>query len=168
MALSSTQSQEHAELALAPGSVSVVLLSGGTGKRMGASIPKQYLPILGKPICTYSFETFLGMPEVAEVVVVCDDSWRCVVATVARRLDSGAGNTVWPHLSNFVRSCLVPQPLLVGTYLKRHTRTPRRRHLCCLQSLAESDRTRCIAGFRCAGFLVTCCFNVCVAGTGLD
>ncbi|KAK2076368.1 hypothetical protein QBZ16_000893 [Prototheca wickerhamii] len=33
---------------------------------MGASIPKQYLPILGKPICTYSFETFLGMPEVAE------------------------------------------------------------------------------------------------------
>ncbi|KFM29052.1 2-C-methyl-D-erythritol 4-phosphate cytidylyltransferase, chloroplastic [Auxenochlorella protothecoides] len=61
-----------------PGEVSVVLLSGGTGKRMGAAIPKQYLKILGEPICTYSFRTFLAMPEVAEVVVVCDPSWRHV------------------------------------------------------------------------------------------
>ncbi|KAL6767105.1 CMS1 [Auxenochlorella protothecoides x Auxenochlorella symbiontica] len=61
-----------------PGEVSVVLLSGGTGKRMGAAIPKQYLKILGEPICTYSFRTFLAMPEVAEVVVVCDPSWRYV------------------------------------------------------------------------------------------
>ncbi|KAJ1403358.1 Nucleotide-diphospho-sugar transferase [Sesbania bispinosa] len=34
-------------------SVFVVLLAGGKGKRMGASMPKQYLPLLGQPIALY-------------------------------------------------------------------------------------------------------------------
>lgn len=57
-------------------SVSVILLAGGVGKRMGASIPKQYLPLKGQPIATYSLETFARMKEVFEIVVVCDPSWR--------------------------------------------------------------------------------------------
>lgn len=57
-------------------SVSVVLLAGGVGKRMGASIPKQYLELRGQPIATYSLETFAKMKEVFEIVIVCDPSWR--------------------------------------------------------------------------------------------
>lgn len=49
---------------LAPGSVSVILLAGGVGKRMGASIPKQYLKLRGQEIATYSLKTFARMPEV--------------------------------------------------------------------------------------------------------
>jgi len=56
-------------------SVSVVLLSGGVGKRMGANMPKQYLPLRGQPIALYSFFTFAGMKEVGEIVVVCDVSY---------------------------------------------------------------------------------------------
>ncbi|XP_050214974.1 2-C-methyl-D-erythritol 4-phosphate cytidylyltransferase, chloroplastic [Mercurialis annua] len=59
-------------------SVSVILLAGGTGKRMGASMPKQYLPLLGQPIALYSFYTFSKMIEVKEIVVVCDPSYKDV------------------------------------------------------------------------------------------
>jgi 2-C-methyl-D-erythritol 4-phosphate cytidylyltransferase len=43
---------------------------------MGASIPKQYLKLRGQEIATYSMATFAKMPEVSEIVIVCDPSWR--------------------------------------------------------------------------------------------
>lgn len=64
--------------ALQERSVSIVLLAGGVGKRMGAAIPKQYLELRGQPIATYSLETFARMPEVGEIIIVCDPSWRDV------------------------------------------------------------------------------------------
>eukprot|EP00667_Euglena_gracilis_P013604 EG_transcript_14037 len=60
------------------GSVTAILLAGGVGKRMGASIPKQYLELKGRPIATYSLATFAAMLEVGELVVVCNDEWRSV------------------------------------------------------------------------------------------
>ena len=63
-------------------SVSVILLAGGVGKRMGAAIPKQYLDLRGAPIATYSLHTFAFMREVCEVVIVCDPSWREVFEKV--------------------------------------------------------------------------------------
>nr|CAB3479065.1 unnamed protein product [Digitaria exilis] len=55
--------------------VSVILLSGGQGKRMGASMPKQYLPLLGLPIALHSLKTFCQLKEVKEVVVVCEPDY---------------------------------------------------------------------------------------------
>jgi 2-C-methyl-D-erythritol 4-phosphate cytidylyltransferase len=56
----------------------VVLLAGGTGKRMGQAIPKQYIHLKNKPLVLYSFETFLSLPEVEEIVVVCDPSYQSI------------------------------------------------------------------------------------------
>nr|AFM93780.1 plastid 2-C-methyl-D-erythritol 4-phosphate cytidylyltransferase [Picrorhiza kurrooa] len=67
---------QGSEVVVKEKSVSVVLLAGGKGKRMGASMPKQYLPLLGQPIALYSFYTFSKMPEVKEIVVVCDPSYQ--------------------------------------------------------------------------------------------
>jgi len=54
---------------------SVVLLAGGKGTRMESSVPKQYLSLKGKPLALYSFECFLSLIEVQEIVVVCDPSY---------------------------------------------------------------------------------------------
>jgi len=45
---------------------------------MGASIPKQYLELMGQPIAAYSLQTFASMPEIGEIVVVCEDDYRDV------------------------------------------------------------------------------------------
>ena len=63
--------------------MSVVLLSGGVGKRMKANMPKQYLNLRGKPIATWSLETFASMDEVGEIVVVCAPEYRDVFEAVS-------------------------------------------------------------------------------------
>ncbi len=55
---------------------SVVFLAGGMGVRMGCPLPKQYLPIHQKPLAIYSFDVFLAIPEVQEIVVVCESRYQ--------------------------------------------------------------------------------------------
>jgi 2-C-methyl-D-erythritol 4-phosphate cytidylyltransferase len=69
-----------------PGSVALVLLAGGVGKRMGAPIPKQYIPLRGQPIATFSLETMARMEEFGEVVVVCNPDYREVFEAANCRL----------------------------------------------------------------------------------
>ncbi|XP_065627471.1 2-C-methyl-D-erythritol 4-phosphate cytidylyltransferase, chloroplastic [Quercus suber] len=73
---SETENQKTRTKIVKEKSVSVILLAGGKGKRMGASMPKQYLPLLGQPIALYSFYTFSQLIEVKEIIVVCDPSYK--------------------------------------------------------------------------------------------
>lgn len=50
--------------------VQVVILAAGQGKRMGASIPKPLVPVLGKPMIRHLIETLKGVTEMKPVVVV--------------------------------------------------------------------------------------------------
>ena len=56
--------------------VAVILLAGGKGKRMKASMPKQFLPLLGKSIFLRSLGIFRGMTTVKNIVIVLDESYR--------------------------------------------------------------------------------------------
>lgn len=49
----------------------VILVAGGTGTRMGSSLPKQYLPLAEKPLAQHSLDLFLQLEELKELVVVC-------------------------------------------------------------------------------------------------
>lgn len=44
--------------------------AAGVGSRMGAAIPKQYLPVAGAPILRHTAEAFLRAPQIAHTAVV--------------------------------------------------------------------------------------------------
>ncbi|WP_332674817.1 2-C-methyl-D-erythritol 4-phosphate cytidylyltransferase [Aromatoleum sp.] len=44
--------------------------AAGSGSRMGAARPKQYLPLLGKPLIFHSLSVLCGAPEIDKVFVV--------------------------------------------------------------------------------------------------
>ncbi|TGK06603.1 2-C-methyl-D-erythritol 4-phosphate cytidylyltransferase [Leptospira semungkisensis] len=55
---------------LPSGNVHVLLLSGGTGSRMGRSVPKQLLELQGKPILLYSLESLLEWGKTKSIILV--------------------------------------------------------------------------------------------------
>ena len=52
-----------------------IILAGGTGSRVGANIPKQFLAVLGKPILAYTLEKFQNDPEIDAIEIVCHREW---------------------------------------------------------------------------------------------
>lgn len=52
-----------------------VVLAGGTGTRVGADIPKQFIGVLGKPILAYTLDNFQRNPEIDAIEVVCHKDW---------------------------------------------------------------------------------------------
>ena len=52
-----------------------VILAGGSGKRMGSRIPKQYMELNGKPVLYYSLKTFSDAEFINEIVIVASDGY---------------------------------------------------------------------------------------------
>lgn len=50
--------------------VNAIVLAGGRGKRMGSSIPKQYMELCGKPVLYYSLKAFEDS-FIDNVIIVC-------------------------------------------------------------------------------------------------
>lgn len=53
----------------------VLITAGGVGKRMGVSIPKQFVEVNGKPIIIHTLEIFDNIKEVDKIVISCVDGW---------------------------------------------------------------------------------------------
>ena len=56
-----------------------ILLSGGTGTRLGADIPKQYIRIADQMIITYSLKVLLEHSQIDGIVVVAEEEWREII-----------------------------------------------------------------------------------------
>ena len=60
-----------------------IMPAAGAGKRMGSTIPKQYLSLVGRPVIAHTLDTLLGYSRVAGLVVAIspeDEWWPEVVA----------------------------------------------------------------------------------------
>ena len=56
--------------------VTALLLSGGTGTRMGVETPKQYIEVSGRPIISYCLECLFAHEGIDAVQIVADEIWR--------------------------------------------------------------------------------------------
>ena len=70
-----------------------IILAGGTGTRIGASVPKQFIEIQGKPILAYTLEVFESSPSIDAIEIVSHRDWVEEVKGIAARY--GITKTRW-------------------------------------------------------------------------
>ena len=64
-----------------------LLIAGGSGNRMGQSIPKQFLTVNERPVIVYTLEAFQKHPEIDEIAVVCIEGWQAVLQAYANQFN---------------------------------------------------------------------------------
>lgn len=52
-----------------------VILAGGTGTRVGANVPKQFIKIRNKPILAYTVDIFEANENIDAIEIVCHKDW---------------------------------------------------------------------------------------------
>jgi 2-C-methyl-D-erythritol 4-phosphate cytidylyltransferase len=52
----------------------VVIVAGGSGKRMGADIPKQFLNLAGRPVLMHTIERFKAFNDAIEIITVLPEN----------------------------------------------------------------------------------------------
>lgn len=63
----------------------VIIIAGGAGSRLGASVPKQFVEVLGKPVIAYTMEHFQRHPEIDAIELVCLDGYQEHLKEIAER-----------------------------------------------------------------------------------
>lgn len=64
-----------------------IIIAGGSGRRMGEDIPKQFINIFDKPVLVYTLEGFQQHPQIDAIEVVCIEGWIDVVWSYARQFN---------------------------------------------------------------------------------
>lgn len=64
-----------------------IIIAGGSGKRMGQDIPKQFINVYDKPVLLYTLESFERHPKIDAIEVVCIDGWHDVLRAYARQFN---------------------------------------------------------------------------------
>ncbi|MDD2932591.1 MAG: 2-C-methyl-D-erythritol 4-phosphate cytidylyltransferase [Methylotenera sp.] len=67
----------------------IIIPAAGVGNRMATAIPKQYLPLCGKPTISHSIQTFFACPRIAGIHLALspeDYFWRNLTLDTSSRL----------------------------------------------------------------------------------
>lgn len=60
-----------------------LILAGGTGSRLGAAVPKQYLEAAGRPVISYCLQTLEAHERIDAIQVVAEETWRPLIQSWA-------------------------------------------------------------------------------------
>ena len=70
-----------------------IILAGGTGTRVGANLPKQFIQVNGKPILAYTLEIFQKNKNIDFIEIVCPEigwvRWRGYVLNIPLQKNAG-------------------------------------------------------------------------------
>ena len=64
-----------------------IIIAGGSGKRMGQDIPKQFINVYDKPVLMYTLESFEKHPLIDAIELVCIDGWHDVAKAYAKQFN---------------------------------------------------------------------------------
>ncbi len=62
-----------------------IIIAGGSGRRMGLDVPKQFVNVNDRPILIYTLQGFQKHPEIDAIEVVCLDGWQPVLTAYAKQ-----------------------------------------------------------------------------------
>lgn len=62
-----------------------IVLAGGSGRRFGQSIPKQFTPLAGRPLLDYPLQVFADHPDIDEMIVTYPEGFREEVEAVTAK-----------------------------------------------------------------------------------
>lgn len=54
--------------------IDTIIVAAGSGSRLGFSIPKAFVPLAGKPLLSWSLDTFLNHPSIRNIILVVPQS----------------------------------------------------------------------------------------------
>lgn len=143
-----------------------VIVAGGSGQRMGTSLPKQFLLLQGKPLLWYSLQVFLQAFDDLQIILVVPGDNLLEGERLAKELDGGTrirvvtgGNTRFHSVQNGLASVTSPSIVfvhdgvrcLVGADLIRRCYTQALEKGSAIPAVAATDSIRVVEG---AGHLV--------------
>ncbi|HCL00892.1 MAG TPA: 2-C-methyl-D-erythritol 4-phosphate cytidylyltransferase [Lachnoclostridium phytofermentans] len=68
--------------------VTAIILSGGSGSRLGSDIPKQYIEVAGKPVISYCLETLFNSRFIDSVLIVAAENWQEYISKKVSKLNN--------------------------------------------------------------------------------
>jgi len=70
--------------------IAALIVAAGAGERFGGDTPKQYLPLMGKPVLCWSIEAFKNHPLVSDIMVVIHPDHEKDFKTDVKHVTGGA------------------------------------------------------------------------------
>ena len=80
-----------------------LILSGGTGRRMGMEIPKQYIEVCGRPIISYCLESLSAHGEIDAIQIVAEEEWQDLITECMKQFNKTDGLGILEKCKGFSR-----------------------------------------------------------------